>query len=148
MGSNSQGGGASGPTNGQLAGGFLAAQEEALKPVGKQMLKTAPKAFRIVAKRVPGLPGIVYDIGQFSAAEDKWRAGAEIAGSALGAGVGAVGGPLGAAAGSVAGEMAADYLYGHKDDIKAWMKAREAAIARAAADRLRPYLPGPVRPFV
>ena len=96
------------------------------------MLKTAPRVGRIVAKRIPGLPGLVFDAANYASEQDKDRATFELFGQVAGGLIGAAAGPLGVAAGSVAGEMAGEYLYDHKDDIGAWMKAREDEVARAA----------------
>ncbi|MET0274390.1 MAG: hypothetical protein ABW360_15490 [Phenylobacterium sp.] len=120
------------PSGAQLAGGFLDGHAEALKKVGDTMLRDAPKMGRIVAKRIPGLPGLVFDAASYATAKDKNRAKAELAGQVIGGAIGGLAGPLGAAAGSVIGEKGGELLYDHRDDIAAWMKARQAQVNRAA----------------
>lgn len=132
------------PTRAQTASAVLAGQAAALGRAGDRLLTQAPVAGRIVAKRIPGLPGLVYDIGSIAGAEDKRRATAEAAGGFLGAGLGgAVGGPLGAAAGSLVGQKAAELYMDHEKDIHAWMDDRWRDVARAAGEQVLPYTPIP-----
>ncbi|MEO8113917.1 MAG: hypothetical protein ABI655_06025 [Phenylobacterium sp.] len=154
------------PSGEQIAGGFFAGHDKAWKMLGERMLRGGSKAVRIVAKRVPGAPGLVYDIANFAHAEDKPRALAGIvggslgavAGGALGAAAGGINAPIGAAVGSTFGERIGEDLYdAHADEIrqkleatKRWMAERQAELARAprrAASALDHAFDGGLPPY-
>lgn len=132
------------PSGEQIAGGVLAGQADAVKSAGKPMLKTASRVTRIVANRIPGLPGLVFDAASIGAAPDTRRAVIETVAGGVGAlAGGALAGPLGAAGGSIAGEKAAQLYLDHEDDINAWMHGRWNDLARAAGEQVLPYTPIP-----
>lgn len=128
------------------AEGLLKGHDRALDDIAKTMLKTAPERVRFVLKRIPGAPGLVYDVASLATSKDKARtlfgmAGGALgatAGGALGAAAGAVGAPIGAAVGGAAGdEIATEFYDDHKDAIhrriaatKRWITDREAYLAR------------------
>lgn len=148
-----------GPPGKMATDGLRAANDEVMSRAGEAMLKDLSRAKRFVAKRAPGLPGLLLDGVEFMNAKDKGRKLAGIAGSAIGGAGGAalgaatgpaapVAAPLGAAVGSVAGEHIAEELYddhaeavgrvlrGTADDIqdgiaktKAWIRGRDAQVA-------------------
>jgi phage tail tape-measure protein len=135
-----------------LAGAMLAGHDKALGMAADRMLKAAPKTTRYVLKRVPGLPGLVYDAATLATANDKRRELVGMAGGALGAVAGGalgaatgpaapVAAPLGAAAGSAAGEQLAEALYDNRLNIKAWMAIRAATLGHQVAAELRRYAP-------
>jgi hypothetical protein len=129
------------PSGEQVGGGILAGVAEVMDDAGKAMVRGAPRAGRIILRSIPGTPGVVLDGVGFIRAKDKWRSGAEIAGGVAGGAVGGlVAGPLGAAVGATLGQKGAELAYDHKDDIQAWMKAREQDVARGLMNRVQPYM--------
>jgi hypothetical protein len=108
----------------KVAKGSLEWAEKTMHEAGKEMLRDASRGTRIVAKRIPGAPGLVYDGVQVFTAkpEDKMRkifgvAGGWIGGAA-GGGLGALTGPaapvaapVGAAVGSAFGEDIGTDIY-------------------------------------
>lgn len=134
------------PSGMQMGGGMVKGVETLVSDTGDLMLHGAPKWGRIVARGIPGAPGLVLDAAQFATARNKARAGSEIAGGMLGGFIGSGLGPLGAAAGAVAGQKAGEWAYDHHDEIRekmaataAWVKAREAQIARGAMNEFQVY---------
>lgn len=127
----------------KIAGGVLAGQAAFVDQAGERMLRTAPRLGRIVAKGIPGAPGLVFDLANYATAKDKGRARAELIGQVAGGALGSWGGPVGVAVGSTAGAFAGEYLYDHKDDIQGWMDRRWNDLARAAGERVLPYTPTP-----
>jgi len=135
--------------------GALKGAESLLQDAGKAMLKDAPRRTRYVLRRIPGAPGLIYDIANFATAKDKLRAGVGIAGGVVGGFAGEAAGPVGAAVGSAAGEAGAEWLYDHHDelarkvaDTAQWMKERGLHVAGQAAhgfDRGMPPYSTPLR---
>ncbi len=116
------------PSAEQAAGGMLAGHDKAMELLGEWALRETPRMARLVAKRIPGAPGLVYDAAGLVGADDRWRAGFGLAGSLLGgasgAGFGALAGgvnaPIGAAIGSAYGDkLATEYYDDHRRQIDA-----------------------------
>lgn len=129
------------PSGIQVGSGMLEGYKRVVDDASKAMLRDAPKAARLVAKRIPGAPGLVLDAVQMSTSEDGLKTGLELAaGATLGLAGGVVGGPFGAAVGAAAGEKAAELIYDHRDDIRAWMKDRRDAVARRTLSELQRYV--------
>jgi len=114
------------------AGVALDANHELMNSAAERMLSSASKATRFVLKRIPGLPGFVYDTTRFLTSDQPLRTAAGIgggvaggaAGAALGAAAGGVNAPVGAVLGAAAGENVAndaydDYYAGHRAQIDA-----------------------------
>ena len=121
----------------QMAGGLVDGYAEGVKQAGKMMLRGKPFVTRYVLQKIPGLPGVALKVGQYATAKDKARAGTEIAGGLIGGALGMVAGPVSSVVGSVVGEKAGELIYDHRDDIKAWMKARNEEVVRNAANELQ-----------
>jgi hypothetical protein len=153
----------------KVAAGLLAGHDKALDMVSDRMLHAAPKATRFVAKRIPGAPGLVYDVVQIAAAkpEDRMRQTFGAIGGALGsAGGGGLGmltgpaapvaAPLGAAVGGALGEDIGTDIYDRNkaviddgvdaarrrlEDTARWMKARTAQVRDGLMHDLQNYAP-------
>lgn len=128
------------PSGQQAGDGMVAGAGKVMSESGKTMLQGTPRAARIVLRQIPGAPGLVLDGVSLMTAKDKGRATAEILGGVAGGAAGAWAGPIGVAVGSTLGQKAGEMAYDHKDDIGAWMKAREQEIARGLMNRVQPYM--------
>ena len=142
------------PSPEQAVGGLMEGHETAMSMVANAMLKEARPFPRFIAKRIPGIPGLVLDITNFLTADDKLRAGFGLAGSAGGGALGGlVGGPIApvtAAAGAVAGDkIATDFYDDHKAEIRRqmnetarWIRARQYDVATGGSRALDAFTLG------
>ncbi len=128
------------PTAEQAARATLDIPKTLMKGPGEAMLRNAPRLARVVARRIPGLPGLIYDVAAFAKAGDKTKAAFGLAGGAigglgggaLGAAAGGINAPIGAALGAAYGERIAEELYDdHEAEIDQWMKDRWADVRGA-----------------
>ena len=103
-------------TGGQIAGGLLDGQEEAVKAAGEGMLRQAKPMTRFILKRISGQPALVFNAAEVASAPNKTRAAFGVlgglvggaAGGALGTAARGVNAPIGAALGSTFGENVAN----------------------------------------
>lgn len=140
--------------------GSLKAVEKTIERAAKPMVRNAPKWGRVVMKSIPGAPGYVLDAVEIVRGKDPLREaigfGGSLIGGAAGGGMGLATGPaapvavpFGAAVGSVAGEQFAESVYddNHEavrkriEETKAWMRDRNADVARATWQIMAPVMP-------
>lgn len=126
------------------AGAVLDTNGQLMDAAAARMLGGASPVARFILKRIPGLPGFVYDTTRLLTSDQPLRTTAGIggglagaaAGGALGAAAGGVNAPVGVVLGSAAGENIAneaydDYYAAHRaqmDDANQWMVARRKQI--------------------
>lgn len=61
-------------TGGQMVGGLLDGQAEAVKQADEGMLRQAKPMTRFVLKKIPGAPAMVFDAAEVMSAPNKTRA--------------------------------------------------------------------------
>jgi len=120
------------PSPEQAVGGLMEGHETAMSMVANAMLKEARPFPRFIAKRIPGIPGLVLDITNFLTADDKLRAGFGLAGSAGGG-----------------DKIATDFYDDHKAEIRRqmnetarWIRARQDDVATGGSRTLDAFTLG------
>jgi len=127
------------------AGMTLETHKQLMDAAADRMLQGAPKVTRYVLKKIPGLPGFIYDATQLLTSDQPLRTGAGMAGGfaggaaggALGAAAGGVNAPVGAVLGGAAGEDIATDAY---DDYYAQHRAQLDAANRWIVQRRKDLL--------